>query len=182
MVNPEGCEGVLKVFCHLGLCQDTSNDVYPLSVMRSCAAGYVNAGLEKNSWSTKVLKKKKVASEGWAWVEEVYSKRWQPVSMPEQLTHYLLDGLSVFWHSIAVFPFTKAQLEASEGAEWSNSQKMFTFPRLIMPPRRLAKKGWYHTHCSKTSRGKSLREIPWCQTASCLFLSNGRDEVKQDGK
>ena len=53
MANLEGCEGVLKVFCHLGLChafipyKDTSNDVCPLSVMKSCAAGYVKEGFKK---------------------------------------------------------------------------------------------------------------------------------------
>lgn len=47
MVNLEGCEGVLKVFCHLQLChafiplKDTSNDVYSLSVIRSSSVGYV---------------------------------------------------------------------------------------------------------------------------------------------
>lgn len=62
MVNLEGCEGVLKVFCHLGLChafiplKDASNDVYPLSVIRSSAAGSLKVGFEKNSRPAKVLK------------------------------------------------------------------------------------------------------------------------------
>lgn len=68
MVNLEECEGVLKVFCHLGLChafiplKDTSNDVYSLPVMRSCAAGYVKVGFEKNSRPAKVLKNRLLQS------------------------------------------------------------------------------------------------------------------------
>lgn len=45
----KGCEDVLEVFCHLGVChaliplEDTSNNAYPLAVMRGCAAGHVKA-------------------------------------------------------------------------------------------------------------------------------------------
>lgn len=63
MGNLEWCEGVQKVFCHLGLCHAfipfkyTSNDVYALSVMKSCAAGYVKVGFEKNSKTNQSIKK-----------------------------------------------------------------------------------------------------------------------------
>lgn len=63
MVNLKGCEGFLKVFCHLGRChafvplKDTSNDVYPLPVIRSCAASYVKVGFEKNSRPARSIKK-----------------------------------------------------------------------------------------------------------------------------
>lgn len=61
MANLKGCEGAVKVFCHLGLChtftplKDTSNDVLVFFVIKSCAGGYVKAGFEKNSTTVRSI-------------------------------------------------------------------------------------------------------------------------------
>lgn len=97
-----------------------------VSVMRSCAAGYVKVGIKNNSrikiWKNGLFQKDELE-------EEKCAQKDDNLSQCQRKLHDGVDVGSIFWHRIAMFLFTKVQLEAEwrlddpivEGCSYSDS-------------------------------------------------------------
>lgn len=143
--------------------KDNSNDVYPLSVIRSCAAGYVKVGFEKNSGPAKSIKKidyfRKLNSCRRSVLKTMTTchNGWATNALP---TWWFLCRKCILTQQLPCFYLKMYNWKLRRGRMiwWCFLPMTVTFMPIIMPPRRLSesRKGWYHTRYSKTSHRKSL--------------------------